>query len=122
MPASSRRTSHRNPFPLHVDVHRLKREAPYGGGGGGGGDANNAGENGSRGGGEDGGGEGTNPAPTVAAAAATALGVARRQRKFTERVRHYLGRLQVLQRPKVNRLFHHSAVDAKSLKAHPVMR
>ena len=43
-------------------------------------------------------------------------------RDYPERVRHYLGRLRVLPRPKVNRLFHGSATDAKCLRADPIMR
>ncbi|CAM9935602.1 unnamed protein product, partial [Phaeothamnion confervicola] len=37
-------------------------------------------------------------------------------------VRHYLGRLGRLVEPKVNRLMHRSAADAKCLRADPVMR
>lgn len=45
-----------------------------------------------------------------------------RQKAMVVRVKHYLDRLDLLQRPKVFRLFHSSAVDAKCLKADPIMR
>lgn len=95
----------REPFPTHADVHRLHREA-FGVA------TDSASGNNDR----DGGGG--------------CLGIPgddgdvrrTRQREFVERVRHYLGRLRVLQRPKVSRLFYSSVVDAKCLKADPIMR
>ena len=45
-----------------------------------------------------------------------------RQKAFVIQVKHYLGRLRLLQRPKLIRLFHSSAADAKCLKADPIMR
>lgn len=45
-----------------------------------------------------------------------------RQKSMVVRVKHYLNRLDLLQRPKVFRLFHSSAVDAKCLKADPITR
>ncbi|CAM9352570.1 unnamed protein product [Pylaiella littoralis] len=103
----------RDPLPPHVDINRLYREAPCGGpaGGGANGSTSEAG----------GGADYTKTAGVTTTPAAAASLRAERQRGFVERVRHFLERLRVLQRPKVNRLFHPSAVDAKSLRADPIM-
>ncbi|CAN0152868.1 unnamed protein product, partial [Laminaria digitata] len=95
----------REPFPAHVDIRRLSIDSVNGGGGGGGGIGGGGGVRG--GGGVDSGGGGGSSGEGV---------------DYPERVRHYLGRLRALQRPKVNRLFHGSAMDAKCLRADPIMR
>ena len=108
---------HRDPFPAHVDIHRLRSEVRYTGA---------PGASGSMGGEGDGNGTSCGDASASSSAGAGAVAAAalraKRQRGFVERVRHYLWQLGVLQRPKVHRLFHSSAVDAKSLRADPIMR
>ena len=91
----------REPFPAHVDIRRLS--------------LHNGGGSDSGGGGGDGVGDGVG-----VGGSGNPLRVPLRD--YPERVRHYLGRLGVLQRPKVNRLFHGSATDAKCLRADPIMR
>ncbi|CAM9323212.1 unnamed protein product, partial [Ectocarpus sp. 8 AP-2014] len=100
----------RSPFPDHVDIKRL----------GAGGEGVPCGT--STGGSTPGGGPAAAAAAAAAANAAAANAALKRRRGFVERTRHYLRRLRLLQRPKVHRLFHPSAVDAKSLRADPIMR
>eukprot|EP00752_Nemacystus_decipiens_P011698 g10381.t1 len=105
----------RDPFPAHVNIHRLRREFRYTGA------PTRKGNMCGAEGGSDTSGDTVSASVAAAAEAATAAR-ARRQRGFVERVRHYLWQLSVLQRPKVHRLFHSSAVDAKSLRADTIMR
>lgn len=85
--------SFREPFPAHVNLFRLRREFMGNTGGAG----------------KECGDMGRDPRHE-------------RQKALVVRVKHYLERLGLLQRPKVLRLFHSSAVDTKCLKADPIMR